>query len=46
MDDLHGVLWAHNYPELPVDPRTLLQTNLVYTVENECGGTFVYLSLT
>ena len=46
MKDLLGGLRVHNNPELPLDPRTLLRTNLVYSVEDRCGGSYVYLSLT
>lgn len=45
MKDLLGGLRVHGYPELPLDPRTLLQTNCTYVVENRCGGSYVYLTL-
>ena len=34
--DLLCGLRAHNHPELPLDPRTLLKTNVAYTVEENC----------
>jgi len=45
MKDLLSGLRIHGHPELPLDPRTLLNTNLTYTVEDRCGGSYVYLSL-
>lgn len=44
MKDLLSGLRTH-HPELPLDPRTLLHTNLGYNVEDRCGGSYVYLSL-
>ena len=45
MKELLGGLRVHNHPGLPLDPRTLLRTNLDYNVEDKCGGSYVYLSL-
>ena len=45
MKDLLYGLRDHNHPELPMDPRTLLRTDLSYNVEDRCGGTYVYLSV-
>jgi len=39
-------LRVHSHLELPLDPRTLLRTNLAYNLEERCGGSYVYLSLT
>ena len=46
MKDLLSALRANGHPELPLDPRTLLHTNVNYDVEERCGGSYVYLSLT
>ena len=46
MKDLLNGLRVHNHPELPLDPRTLLHTNLAYNVEDRCGGSYVYMSVT
>ena len=45
MKDLVVGLRDRGHPELPMDPRTLLRTSIVYSVENKCGGCYVYLSL-
>ena len=46
MKDLLGGLRFHNHLELPLDPRTLLRTNLAYSIEDKCGGSYVYMSVT
>lgn len=45
MKDLLAGLRNHGHPDVPLDPRTLLKTDVNYSVEEKCGGSYVYLSL-